>query len=205
MTDKKHKTSKLSSCIYSEKFQPSKWSKYFWMLSGTIFLVGLIMFCCLGFNLGLDFTGGNIMRVQVGDEIKTESVATGTENTVKSVVASNGASVSRYQIIEESGNYYIEFQYQNINDDMTETNSKIQTDLQTELSSVLTSGTYNVLASETKSASASSDIMFRSFMALAIAIVAILVYVAIRTFEWTCCNNNTFPRCFVDVCSCCYI
>ncbi len=180
MTTNKQKTSKLSSYIYSDKFKPSKWSKYFWMVSGAIFLVGVIMLCCLGFNLGLDFTGGNIMRVQVGDEIKTQSIASSTESTIKTVVADNGAKVSRYQIIEESGNYYVEFQYQNISDDMTAINTKIQTDLTTGLSSVLTDGTYNVLASETKSASASSDLLFRAFMALAIAIVAILVYIAIR-------------------------
>lgn len=177
--NKKHKTSKFSSYVNSERFKPSKWSKYFWIASGTIFLVGLIMLCTLGFNLGLDFTGGNIMRVQVGDEIKTTTVASNTENTIKTVVANNGPTVARYQIIEESGNYYIEFQYQNINSDMTEVNTKIQTDLTTELSSVLTQS-YNVLASETKSASASSDLLFRAFMALAIAIVAILVYIAIR-------------------------
>ncbi len=180
MTEKKHKTSKLSSYVNSDRFKPSKWSKYFWITSGIIFLVGLIMFCVMGFNLGLDFTGGNIMRVQVGDEIKTQSVAVSTENTIKQVVSNNGANVSRYQIIEESGNYYVEFQYQNISDDMTTINAKIQTDLTSGLSTVLTDGTYNVLASETKSASASSDLLFRAFIALAIAIVAILVYIAIR-------------------------
>lgn len=179
-TQKKHKTSKLSSYVYSDKFKPSKWSKYFWIASGTIFLVGLIMLCCLGFNLGLDFTGGNIMRVKnVGDEIKTQSIANNVENTIKTVVSNNGATVSRYQIVEESGNYIVEFQYQNINDDMTSVNSQIRTDLTNDLSTVLTS-TYIVEKSETKSASASSDLLFRAFMALAIAIIAILVYIAIR-------------------------
>ena len=179
MEQTKRKASKMYEYFHSEKFKPSKWSKYFWILSGTIFLVGLIILCTIGFRLGLDFTGGNIMRVQVGDEVNTASTKSNVENTIKSVVSDNGAKVSRYQIIEESGNYYVEFQYQNINNNMTEINANIQAELSTKLSDVLTQD-YTVLASETKSASASSDLLFRAFIALAIAVVAILVYVAIR-------------------------
>jgi len=179
MEQKKLKASKLSEYFKSEKFKPSKWSKYFWILSGTIFLVGLIILCTIGFKLGLDFTGGNIMRVQVGEEINTDSVKSNVENTIKGTVADNGAKVSRYQIIEENGTYYVEFQYQNINSDMTEVNTNIHDELSTKLGDVLTQ-TYTVSASETKSASASSDLLFRAFIALAIAVVAILVYVAIR-------------------------
>ena len=179
MEQKKLKASKLTEYFKSEKFKPSKWSKYFWILSGTIFLVGLIILCTIGFKLGLDFTGGNIMRVQVGEEINTDSVKSNVENTIKGTVADNGAKVSRYQIIEENGTYYVEFQYQNINSDMTEVNTNIHDELSTKLGDVLTQ-TYTVSASETKSASASSDLLFRAFIALAIAVVAILVYVAIR-------------------------
>ncbi|MBR1925295.1 MAG: protein translocase subunit SecF [Clostridia bacterium] len=179
MEQKKLKASKLTEYFKSEKFKPSEWSKYFWILSGTIFLVGLIILCTIGFRLGLDFTGGNIMRVQVGEEINTEAVKNNVENTIKGTVSDNGAKVSRYQIIEENGTYYVEFQYQNINDDMTEVNTNIQNELTTKLNDVLTE-TYTVSASETKSASASGDLLFRAFIALAIAVVAILVYVAIR-------------------------
>jgi len=179
MEQTKRKASKMYEYFHSEKFKPSKWRKYFWILSGTIFLVGLIILCTIGFRLGLDFTGGNIMRVQVGDEVNTASTKSNVENTIKSVVSDNGAKVSRYQIIEESGNYYVEFQYQNINNNMTEINANIQAELSTKLGDVLTQD-YTVLASETKSASASSDLLFRAFIALAIAVVAILVYVAIR-------------------------
>lgn len=183
MNQTKHKESKISTYFKSEKFKPSKLSKYFWILSGTIFLAGLILLCTLGFNLGLDFTGGNVMEIKGGSQI--EQNRSQVEQTIEKVLAENGVTtgMARSQIVGQGEEASLSFQYQNIGgittEEMSAINEAIKTALETELGTVLTNE-FTVVSAETKSASASTDLLMNSFIALAIAIIVILIYVAIR-------------------------
>lgn len=183
----KRNGSKMMEYFHSEKFKPTKWAKYFATFSIAIFLVGLIMFFVLGFNLGLDFTGGNVMDVKAGIQIENAATRTEVESVIESVLQENGVTsgISRVQVVNSGEDAVLEFQYQNVSGlttaEMTAINTQIQADLQTQLADVLTGDVNSmVTASETKSASASSELVLNAFFALAIAIIAILIYVGIR-------------------------
>lgn len=55
--------------IKQTKFDFARHGRWFIIAPAVILLVGIILFCCLGFNLGLDFTGGAIATIT-----KTETV-----------------------------------------------------------------------------------------------------------------------------------
>lgn len=173
------KTSKKQNFFFSDRFSPCKLSKYFWMLSGTILLIGVILLCTVGFNLGISFTGGNMIEISTGTQIDDPVVYGQVQNAVESVLAENGAKVSTYQIVGSGEDKLIDVSYQNVSSDMTEINKNIVNGLNAQLSTILTDFT-PVTTAQTVSASSSATLLMNSFFALAIAIVAILVYVAIR-------------------------
>ena len=183
----KRKNSKIVEYFHSDKFKPTKWGKYFASFSLGIFVVGLIMFFALGFNLGLDFTGGNIMDIEAGSQIEDASTYNEVKSVVDTVLKDNGVTggIARVQKVNSGEEAIFEFQYQNISglttEQMTEVNEQIRVDLQTQLADVLTGDVDSmVTASETKSASASGDLILNAFFALTLAIIAILIYVGIR-------------------------
>ena len=161
-----------------EKFVPSKWTKYFLLFSATLVLVGAIILAVIGFNLGMDFTGGNIVKVQSSKSISTAEYNQIVE-TSKTVLSDHGLSLAQSQIEGESGEQAVSIQYQNKSGvtDMSEINSAVVEDLKT----VLTD--YTIVNAETKSATASSELLTNALLAIFIALIFMLIYIAIR-FEF---------------------
>lgn len=176
MQNKAKKTNKVTEYLYSERFKPTKLSKYFWAFSLTIILAGLILLCAVGFNLGMDFTGGNVISVKTGAAVADSAAFNNVSTRIEKVLADNGLAVSQIQKAGTGAEMEVQVQYQNINGDMTAINAKVQNDLTTEFAAE----GYSVTPSQTKSASASGELLLNSFLALAIAILVILIYIAIR-------------------------
>lgn len=174
--NKVKKQNKMAKYLLGENFKPTKLSKYFWAFSLTIIFAGLILLCTVGFNLGMDFTGGNIISVKTGAAVDDPATFNDVSNRIEHVLADNGLSASQIQKAGTSAEIEVQVQYQNINGDMTAINAKVQADLTTEFSAE----GYTVAPSQTKSASASGELLLNSFLALAIAILVILIYIAIR-------------------------
>ena len=65
MTKKKYNKNKFSldKTIEKSKFNYCKNLKWFLIAPIAIILVGIILFSTIGFNLGLDFTGGSVLTV----------------------------------------------------------------------------------------------------------------------------------------------
>ena len=165
-----------------EKFQPSKWTKYFLIFSIAVILAGAIVFAVIGFNLGMDFTGGNIVRVQSTTEItdaQYNQIISQSEDIFTSV--DSGLSISRSQIENDTANgtYYVSIQYQNLAgvSDMTELNNEIVAALTEAFPN------FEIIPAETVSASASTDLLINALLAVIIALIFILIYIAIR-FEF---------------------
>ncbi len=55
-------------------------SRIFGTISGLIIAAGLVVFIISGFNLGVDFTGGTILTVEVGQEFEVSKVEAIVEN-----------------------------------------------------------------------------------------------------------------------------
>lgn len=163
-----------------KKFTPSKWSKYFWAFSLTVILVGIIVFACKGFNLGMDFTGGNIIKVQTNTDITTAEYEA-IKNKANEVLTANGLRVSLIQTEGESGEKAVSIQYQNkagaTDSEMSEINTTIATALREAFPD------YTIVNAESKSATASSELLTNALLAVVIALIFIMIYIAFR-FEF---------------------
>ena len=67
MTKTKNKM-QLNQKIINSKFNITKNFLYFLIVPAVIILVGIILLCTVGFNLGTDFTGSSTFKVYVNNE-----------------------------------------------------------------------------------------------------------------------------------------
>lgn len=228
--NKKIKHFSIDDKIANSKFSFTKNLKYFLIAPIIITIIGIVLLCTLGFNLGFDFTGGTNMTVYTNGE-RLENGAFSEQSydvdndedynivlgKIDSVLSEFGLEASSYQkttidinadrglgfVISDGGAVIVKFQ--NGDGDVEEINNKIRLALMEEFgyislpentdimnlddSAVLSyiDGTnYSALIANggVTTASASNELMMRSFLALLVAIVLILIYVAIR-FELT--------------------
>ena len=228
--NKKVKHFSIDDKIANSKFSFTKNLKYFLIAPIIITIVGIVLLCTLGFNLGFDFTGGTNMTIytngerlengafseQSYDVDKDEDYTTVLEK-IDSVLGEFNLEASSYQkttidinadrglgfVISDGGAVIVKFQ--NGDGDVEEVNNKIRLALMEEfgyislpentdimslddstVQSYIDGTNYSALIANggVTTASASSELMMRSFLALLVAIVLILIYVAIR-FELT--------------------
>ena len=214
MNKKYKKTSKFSldEKIENSKFNFCKNLKWFLIAPIVICLVGVVLLCTLGFNLGIDFTGGSNMTIYLDTDgtytVDDSVVSTDQrvlEQKINNVLREYGLDINTYQDTTmnisgmgiEDGKAVI-IKYQNNNKLETakieEINDKIRLDLLKAFKYVNEDATLETIGSIEESAlianggittaSASSELMMKSFIALLVAILLILVYVAFR-FEFT--------------------
>ena len=208
---KKNKFS-LDERIANSKFDFCKNLKWFLIAPILICVVGLIIICTLGFNLGIDFTGGSNMTVYIdADGTYTETALdinkdrAKIEELINGVLSNHDLSVTTFQDTTmnaktlgiEKGNAVI-VKYQNDNSKETseieEINEQIRLELLKAFGYVDSTAEISDLSSLDEAAlvtnggvttaSASAELMMKSFIALLVAVVLILIYVAIR-FEFT--------------------
>ena len=228
--NKKIKHFSIDDKIANSKFSFTKNLKYFLIAPIIITIIGIVLLCTLGFNLGFDFTGGTNMTVYTNGErlengafseqsydVDNDEDYNAVLGKIDNVLSEFGLEASSYQkttidinadrglgfVISDGGAVIVKFQ--NGDGDVEEINNKIRLALMEEFgyislpentdimnlddSAVLSfiDGTnFSALIANggVTTASASSELMMRSFLALLVAIVLILIYVAIR-FELT--------------------
>lgn len=201
---------KLSKFSLDEKVENTKFDfcgnlKWFIIAPLVIIFIGLILLCSVGFNLGIDFTGGSNMTIFIdkngtyGQQYNIETDLGTIENKINDVLKEYGYSVSSIQKttttdrdlnITSGDAVIIKFQNNTSND----INEEIRLDLLKAFGYVEETTTLEQLSTMRESglisnggittASASAELMMKSFIALLVAVVIILVYVAIR-FELT--------------------
>ena len=219
MTKKKTRFS-IDNLIENSKFSFTRNLKYFIIAPIVIIVVGIILLCTLGFNLGFDFTGGTYMTIYLNDatsgsaefsdqNYNLEDNYDEVVDKINNVLANYDVNLSSIQTTEinidaDRGYSFtivngdaiiIKFQ----NGDMTEEevesqNNEIQLALLKEFGYFDESATTDDLTSNefaafvanggVTTASATSQLLMNSFIALLVAVVLILIYVAIR-FEIT--------------------
>ena len=228
--NKKVKHFSIDDKIANSKFSFTKNLKYFLIAPIIITIIGIVLLCTLGFNLGFDFTGGTNMTIYTNGE-RLENGAFSEQSydvdkdedynmvlgKIDSVLGEFNLEASSYQkttidinadrglgfVISDGGAVIVKFQ--NGDGDVEEVNNKIRLALMEEfgyislpentdimslddstVQSYIDGTNYSALIANggVTTASASSELMMRSFLALLVAIVLILIYVAIR-FELT--------------------
>ncbi len=202
---KKTKFLSLDDRIEKSKFDFCKNLKWFIIAPIVIVLIGLILLCTVGFNLGIDFTGGSNMTIYidsegtVGQPFNINNDLGAIESKINNVLKEYGYSVSSIQKTTMSdeklhitnGNaVIIKYQNNTSNDD----NEEIKLKLLKSFGYVEENITLEQLANMDEegyvsnggitTASASSELMMNSFIALLVAVAVILIYIAFR-FELT--------------------
>lgn len=159
-------------------FSPTKWTKYVLMFSGTIILIGAIILIALGFNLGMDFTGGNIIKIDTATDITTAEYNSIVDKS-SDILSEYGLKVSSAQREGEAGEIAVSIQYQNKSgvDDMTSINNDIAAALREAFPE------YTIINAESKSATASAELLTNALLAIIIALIFIMIYIAVR-FEF---------------------
>lgn len=202
----------LDEKIVGSKFQFCKNLKWLLIAPILICIVGVVLLCTVGFNLGIDFTGGSNMTIFIDaegsytvDNTKISTNKSEQENLINSVLKKYDLSISTMQDttidvkdlgIDKGKAIIIKYQNDNsletseieaINDEirleLLKAFGYVDKDVELgELGEVVEAGL--VTNGGVTTASASSELMMKSFIALLVAIVLILVYVACR-FELT--------------------
>lgn len=202
----------LDEKIVGSKFQFCKNLKWLLVAPILICIVGVVLLCTVGFNLGIDFTGGSNMTIFIDaegsytiDNTKVSTNKSEQENLINSVLKKYDLTISTMQDttidVKDLGidkGKAIIIKYQNDNSLETSEIESINDEIRLGLLKAFGYVDKNVEFGELGSiveadlvtnggittASASSELMMKSFIALLVAIVLILVYVACR-FELT--------------------
>ena len=176
-----------------KNFSVNKYSKFTAFVPLVILLVAIVVVVALGttgvggvrkgsytdaVGIGIDFEGGTILTVTLGEEVNTnyEENSTRIINTIESF----GVQVSNHQ--KQTANNpeqnAIQFRYKNIsnNDDAIR---ELNEDIRDAVDALYPERPYNVYY-ESIGATAASDLLNKAGIALAVSVALILVYIIIR-------------------------
>lgn len=212
MTKFKKSRMSIDDKIQASKFNYCKNLKWFLIAPLVIVLVGIVLLSTLGFNLGIDFTGGSNMTIFVDEEgtyssqkFDIDKDLNAIEQKANEVLKEYGLFVNTIQKTTMSdkdmglsNGTAVIIKYQNDNtletDEIENMNEEIRLELLKEFGFIGEDVTLETLSLETNkglvanggvtTASASAELMMKSFIALLVAVALILIYVAFR-FEMT--------------------
>ena len=176
-----------------KNFKVSNYSKFTAFVPLVILLVAIIVVVSLGatgaggvrkgsytdaVGIGIDFEGGTILTVTLGEEVNTNYEEHAKNITQK--IESYGVTVSNYQ--KQTANNpeqnAIQFRYKNISNDDTAIN-ELNTEIREAVNNLYPDRPNNVRY-ESIGATAASDLLNKAGIALAVSVALILVYIIIR-------------------------
>lgn len=216
--------------LEKSKFSYTKNLKYFMIAPIVIIVVGIVLLCTLGFNLGFDFTGGTNMTIYMNDpastsedfdfsdhyDLNNDADYKEASSKIEKVLALFNLEASTIQksemnigtdagygfTISDGDAILVKFQNGD-SDDIETLNDRIRLAFLVEFGYVNSIDLESVVDVQNPesyideaefsalvinggvtTASASTELMMKSFLALFVAIVVILIYVAFR-FELT--------------------
>lgn len=180
----------LSYRLRNTKFNYAKNLKYFIIAPICIALIGIVLLFTIGFNKGIDFTGGSIINVILGEKLEETAYYNESVNKIEEVLNNNGLKASVYQLSETDNGLAISVRYQNKDGaseaEMNDINNNVRDELfiTFELDPNISEEANLIQDSQRIGATASSELLMNAFISMLVVIVAILIYIAIR-FEFT--------------------
>jgi preprotein translocase subunit SecF len=144
--------------------QIMKHSKLWFIISGAVILLGLIMMIMNGLNLGIDFTGGTMLQVELGQTVSVDEV--------KEVIGAFNLNADIVHSGVEKTEVIIKTKASLNNDERTEVFEALQTKYNLDDKALR--------GAEQFGPSMGKEIRDRAIMAILIASVAMLIYITIR-------------------------
>jgi len=177
MEEVKVKKPSLIDRFRDPDFKISRKGKWYSIAPLCIIIAGLIVFLTINFNLGLDFTGGRILTVQ---NVNYDTDRAVIREIFRDEGWTRANQISMTRIEGYTTSISIEFQNRGNDARMDEVAARIQTRIIEELS--LQQG--DVTPAANISARASGERVMNTFIAVIVALVAILIYMLFR-FKFT--------------------
>lgn len=179
------KSLKFFDNIAKTKFDFVKHAWKFAIASLLIIGVGLITWIAAGFNLGLDFTGGTIVKVQIGAQLDEKGAYDKYSKEITSVLSEYKIKVSQMQKEDSGEDAAISVRFQDISGySATQMSDLVKNEVTSALTAKInpdgTNQDFKVEESQRIGATASSDLLTSALLAIMISAVLILIYIAIR-------------------------
>lgn len=154
------------------------------IVSSCLILIGILIVSIFGFNLGIDFTGGTVLNVKVGSKLEEGNNYSIVSNQVSSIFKQEGFEIGYIQQegVGEEAQLTIRFKDKA---GLTETQMQEQIEiLKTKISSGISLDGESVAVTVSNgsriAASASTSLLINSILAILVAVILILVYIAVR-------------------------
>ena len=160
----------------------NKWKIWF-AIPAVIMIAGIIMLFVPGMNVGIEFTGGTIMTVTLG-ELADGANYNASVAKITDIIEKNGGEVSYFQksSAEETSKSAIDFRFR-VKGESTDIVNQIKNDVAAEFGGDAADTSF--ITSETVGESASRDLLKKAILGAAIAIALIMIYVIIRFEFWS--------------------
>lgn len=160
----------------------NKWKIWF-AIPAVIMIAGIIMLFVPGMNVGIEFTGGTIMTVTLG-ELADGANYNASVAKITDIIEKNGGEVSYFQksSAEETSKSAIDFRFR-VKGESTDIVNQIKNDVAAEFGGDAADTSF--ITSETIGESASRDLLKNAILGAAIAIALIMIYVIIRFEFWS--------------------
>lgn len=160
----------------------NKWKIWF-AIPAVIMIAGIIMLFVPGMNVGIEFTGGTIMTVTLG-ELADGANYNASVAKITDIIEKNGGEVSYFQksSAEETSKSAIDFRFR-VKGESTDIINQIKNDVAAEFGGDAADTSF--ITSETIGESASRDLLKNAILGAAIAIALIMIYVIIRFEFWS--------------------
>lgn len=182
---KNRQSTSLYQKINNSKFDFYKNKIPFLLVPVAIILTGIILLCVIGFNLGIDFTGGTIINVvpKTGD-MTIEADYNDARLKISETMNEYGIKVSSFQTADTDDGIAISFRYQDpagkSESEMNVLNDQIIDSLQEKFGIEESDYENQIKAAQRIGATSSSELLLNAFLAILVAAVLILIYIAIR-------------------------
>ncbi len=171
----------LEKSIKNTKFNFVKNFKYFIIAPLCLFLIGIILISTVNFNKGLDFTGGTIVNVFVGEEFSFEIA----QGKIQEVLITKDVEASVFQETELENEKYITVKYKNKEGFSPEQTEELNLQIVDELFEKFD---YNKLdfqevdyvKANQIDGSVGNEILINAFTAIVIASILITIYLFVR-------------------------
>ncbi len=154
------------------------------IISLAIILIGVIVISIFGFNLGIDFTGGTVLNVKVGSKLEEGNNYSIVSNQITNIFKNKGFEIGYLQQEGEGEEAQVAIRFK-------DKKGLNETQMQAEIDDLKTELTNNLELDGTKlevtvsngsriAGSASKTLLINSILAILVALVLILIYIAIR-------------------------
>lgn len=171
---------RISSKLANTKYDFVKTSKYYILGAILVIVAGIIALCVHGVNLGIDFTGGTVVNIKAGEKLNDKATYDSYVERADSVLNEFGLKIAYNQKEGSGEETTLQIRYQDIEGKDVDEMYEITKDVVIALQEEFDAEGEVVEAGDRITATASSRLVLNAILAVAIASVLIMIYLAVR-------------------------